>query len=131
MNVLDQVEKLIDDQRQNPQWADAILFELREIKRLLQNMQPTSPTPQKTTTDKHAYFAFVNRLRKELRADIVNDIYPEINYQGKTLGVNFKGHLYDKATTEELPAHEAFSVYRFLYDNKEKLDMYLFKKPKN
>ena len=128
MNVLDQVEKLIDDQRQNPQWADAILFELREIKRLLQDMQSTSPAPKKTTTDKHAYFAFVNRLRKELRADIQNGNYPEIRYQGKTLGVNFKGHIYDKATAEELPAHEAFSVYRFLFDNREKLDSYIIDK---
>ena len=126
MNVYDQVEKLLKSDRDQPQWADAILFELREIKRLLEQMQ-NPQRPGKGYKSKAAYFAFVNRLRKELRADIVNDRFPEIDYNGRQLGINFKGHIYDKATTEELPAHEAFAVYRFLYDNRENLEKYLIR----
>ncbi len=122
-NVYEQVEKLLNEQDNHPKWVDEILFELREIKKLLQN----NNRPKRDTQSKTAYFAFVNKLRKEMRADIINDIYPEINYQNRVIGVNFKGHLYDKATTQELPAQEAFAVYRFLYDNRNKLDKYLQK----
>jgi uncharacterized protein (DUF1697 family) len=125
MNVYDQVEKLLSKSDDTPAWADAILFELREIKRLLE--QRESRTTSSKKQNKSDYFAFVKKLRQELRADILNDIYPEIHYQGKELGINFKGHIYDKATTQELPAHEAFGVYRFLYDNRNKLDKYLKK----
>lgn len=125
MNVLNQVEKLLDDRENNPKWAEDILFELREIKTLLKNLQPR--TAKNREKEKHAYFAFVNRLRKELRADILNDIYPEIHYDNRELGINFKGHIYDKATTEELPAPEAFAVYRFLYENRDRLDRYISK----
>ena len=102
MNVLEQVEKLIDNQRQHPDWAREILFELREIKRLLEEMKRNrSDYTSGKMREKHAYFAFVNRLRKELRADLQNDRFPEIHYQGRELGINFKGYIYDKATAEE------------------------------
>lgn len=94
----------------------------------MKQMQPqTAQTATQTQNDKNAYFAFVNRLRKKLRADIQNNVYPEIRYRGKTLGINFKGHIYDKETTNELPAHEAFGVYRFLYDNRKNLEEYIIK----
>jgi len=124
MNVYEQVEKLLNDTPSRPEWADEMLFELREIKRLLEKMQKNHPARNKSKTD---YFRFVNKLRKELQADILNDRYPEIHYQGRTLGINLKGFIYDKATTEDLPAHEAFAVYRFLYDNRDKLENYLIR----
>jgi len=125
MNVYEQVEKLLHETPERPEWADAMLFELREIKRLLEQMQTSRPAAH--SKGKADYFRFVNRLRKELRADILNDIYPEIRYDGRELGINFKGYIYDKATTKELPAHEAFAVYRFLYDNRDRLEEYLIK----
>lgn len=123
MNVYDQVEKLLQDNKSYPQWADEMLHELRQIRKLLEKMQ--QPKNAKYDKDRYAYFAFVNKLRKRLRADIANDRYPQIDYQGRELGVNLKGWIYDKATTRELPAHEAFEVYRFLYDHRENLEKYL------
>ncbi len=122
-NIYEQVEKLLNEQDNHPKWVDEMLFELREIKKLLQNTNKSKIEAQNKT----GYFTFVNKLRKEMRADIISGIYPEVHYQDKILGVNFKGHLYDKATTEELPALEAFAVYRFLYENRSKLDKYLKK----
>ncbi len=121
MNIYEQVEQLLTSQTDRPAWADEILFELKEIKRLLQERKPKSRYPKK---DK-AYFAFVNKLREKLRADIQNERYPEIDFHGQSLGINFKGWIYDKKTTEELPAHKAFEVYRFLYDHEDELEKYL------
>ncbi len=119
MTVYDQMEKLLSESDTRPSWADEILFELREIKHILkENRHPR----HKNNRD---YFRFVDRLRQEMRADIANDIYPEILYKGRTLGINLKGFIYDKTTAEDLPAHEAFEVYRFLYDNREQLEEYL------
>jgi len=50
-----------------------------------------------------------------------NDRYPQINYHDRELGINFKGWIYDKATTRELPAHEAF----FQDDHRDHLEKYL------
>ncbi len=121
MNIYDQVEKLLNQNDEKPDWVCEILFELREIKKLLQKTN----TPYQKTKKDDKYFAFVNKLREKLRADIINEKYPEIYYNNKTLGINFKGWIYDKSTTKELPAQEAFEVYRFLYENRDNLDKYL------
>ncbi len=121
MTVFEQVEKMLKENDTRPEWVDEILFELREIKRLLHETK--HPSGKK----KRDYFRFINKLREELRADLARDIYPEIRYKGKKLGINLKGYIYDKTTTKDLPAHEAFEVYRFLYDNRERLEEYLIR----
>lgn len=126
MNVYEKVEKLLNEQDDRPSWADEILFELKEIKHLLKELKSSRPK-RREDKDRSAYFAFVKSLRKQMRADIINDIFPQVNYLDKELGINFKGHLYDKSTNKELPAHEAFAVYRFLYENRKNLDKYIIK----
>lgn len=121
MTVYDQVEKMLNQSEKRPQWADEMLFELREIKRLLQQNRHKGKKHDKE------YYRFVNRIRDELRADLARDIYPEIRYKGRMLGIDLKGYIYDKITTKNLPSHEAFAVYRFLYDNRERLDEYLIR----
>jgi hypothetical protein len=122
-NIYDQVQKLLEEKESRPSWADEILFELKEIKRELKLLNESSKSRKK---DK-AYFAFIKKLREELRADIINGIYPQIEYKGRELGINFKGYIYDKATGKDLSATEAFKVYRFLYYNKDSLDKYISK----
>ena len=117
-NIYEQIDKMLHSDESKPAWADEILQELKEIKALLKNK------PQKAKRDRE-YFKFVNKLRERMRADMNSGKYPEIYFQGKTLGVNFKGHIYDKADTKALPAHEAFKVYRFLYQNQDRLDKYI------
>ena len=121
MTVYDQVEQMLSQSEKRPEWVDEILFELREIKRLLKENRRHGYKHDK------AYYRFVNRIREELRADLTRDIYPEIRYKGRILGINLKGYIYDKTTAKDLPAHEAFAVYRFLYDNRERLEEYLIR----
>ncbi len=121
-NILSQVEKLLSEDANRPEWADEILFELREIKKLLQSQ---SESVQSRKERRKAFFAFINMLRKRMRADIINGTYPEIYYRGRTLGVNLKGYIYDKQTTADLSATEAYEVYRFLFDNRENLEKYI------
>jgi len=121
MTIYDQVEKLLDSQSDRPKWADEILYELKEIKTILKEIRKTRAKPYR---DK-AYFDFVDMLRKKMRADIANEKYPEIDYHGRKLGINFKGWIYDKETTKSLPAHEAFEVYRYLYARRDNLDKFV------
>jgi hypothetical protein len=124
MNVYQQVEKLLNEQDDRPLWADEILFELREIKDLLTKINRDKNSNRAKSS---GYFAFVKKLRRELRADIQNNIYPEITYFHKKLGINFKGYLYDKQTQETLKKEEAFKVYEYLYKNQKKLDIFIKK----
>ena len=121
-NILSQVEKLLAEDTTRPEWVDEILFELREIKKLLQTQRESV---QSRNDRKKAFFAFINMLRKRMRADIIEGSYPEIYYRGRTLGVNLKGYIYDKHTTADLSAQEAYEVYRFLYDNRSNLEKYI------
>ena len=118
MTIYDQVEKLLNTSAERPNWVDEILYELREIKTVLKNNNRKQPRDK-------AYFEFVNNLRQKMRASIVDGIYPEIYYQDKVFGINFKGWIYDKESTKVLPALKAFEVYRFLYNQQENIDKFL------
>jgi len=120
MNIYDQVEKMLESEEVRPKWAEEILKELHEIKDLLHQN-----TPSKKPYHDRAYYKFVNAFREQMRADITQDIYPEINYFGQILGVNFKGFIYDKESTKTLPAHKAFQVYRYLYENQDNIERYI------
>ncbi len=118
-NIYEQIDKMLNTDESRPAWADEILRELKEIKTLLNQHKPKKPKRDRE------YFKFVDMLRERMRADIELGNYPEIYYQGKTLGINFKGHIYDKSDTKTLPSHEAFRIYRFLYENKDILENYV------
>lgn len=122
MTIYDQVQNLLHTDEEIPLWAKEIQKELSEIKELLQ--QSHHHLGKKSHHDRD-YFRFVERLREQMRADIADERYPEIDYFGQKLGINFKGWIYNKESTKALPAHEAFKVYRFLYKHKENLDKYI------
>ncbi len=121
MTIYEQIDKMLSQDSDRPKWVDEILFELKEIKYILKNSSKTIRKPQK---DK-AYFEFVNVLREKMRASITDGKYPEIYYQKRTLGINFKGWIYDKETSDVLPSYKAFEVYKFLYNQKENIDKFL------
>jgi hypothetical protein len=121
-NIYDKIEKIYTKQESDePAWVGEFRAELKEIKILLKNR----PSPKKKKRKTKAYFEFVNVLRERLKADKVNRVYPELEYKGKRIGVNFKGFLYDKATTNSLSANEAFAVYEYFYDKKEQINSFI------
>jgi hypothetical protein len=123
-NIYDKIEKIYTQkERDEPAWVEEFRAELKEIKQLLKK----SAKPQRKKRKSKAYFDFVNLLRERLKADTVKGIYPELDYKGKRIGVNFQGFLYDKETTNRLPAHEAFAVYEYFYDKKEKIESFIMR----
>lgn len=116
MNVYNKIDAIFSGESEDkPAWANEILSELKEIKTLLKE--------QKTTINKidKNYYEFIKSFRRSMRADVANNIYPTFNYNGRRLGVDFKGLLYDKETKRTIPKHEAFEAYRYAYEHKESL----------
>ena len=121
-NVYEKIEQIYTKKEQDePAWVEELRRELKEIKMLLKN----KAKPFKKKRKSKAYFEFVDVLRERLKADTEKEIYPELNYKGKHIGVNFKGFLYDKATTNSLTANEAFEVYEYFYEKREEIDAFI------
>lgn len=121
-NVYEKIEQIYTKREHDePAWVKEFRAELKEIKTLLKNgIKP----PRKKRKSK-AYFEFVDMLRERLKADTEKGIYPELEYKGKRIGVNFKGFLYDKETTNSLSAQEAFEVYEYFYGRREEIDKFV------
>ena len=116
MNIYKQLDNLLqEDNNSCQEQIDQILKELKEIKLILKKQ------------DKTDYYKFVNRIRKELKADINNNIYPEILYKNKRYGIDFKGFIYDKSTNIDLKPQDAYEIYKFLYKNRKNLSKYIKK----
>ena len=121
-NVYEKIEQIYTKKEQDePAWVEELRRELREIKILLKS----KAQPFKKKRKSKAYFEFVDVLRERLKADTQKEVYPKLNYKGKHIGVNFKGFLYDKATTNSLTANEAFEVYEYFYERKEQIDDFI------
>ena len=121
MNVYEQLQKMIEEDN-NTDTLKEILYELKEIKKLLSKKEFANTKQKRYNKKSQDYYDFVYKLRKELRADVNNNKFPEVNFNNQRLGVNYKGWIYDKETTLELPAKEAFKVYEYLYENRDNLD---------
>lgn len=124
-SVYEKIEKIYaqnkEQEHDEPQWVKELKAELKEIKLLLKDVQ----NPRRNKRKNQDYFNFVNALRKRLKADTVNEVYPEVHYHGKRIGANLKGHLYDKATAKSLPAQEAFALYEYFYAQKEEIESFV------
>ncbi len=115
MKLQEEIEKLLKNQDNTVNdLLEAILIELKEINKTLKEKP-------KNSYKNRDYYNFINKLRKNLRADVEKNIYPEINFNNRRIGVTFNGYLYDKETNENLKAYEAYEVYDFLYKNKDHL----------
>ena len=121
-NVYEKIEQIYTKKEHDePAWVEEFRAELKEIKTLLKS----KAQPSKKKRKPKAYFKFVDVLRERLKADTQKELYPELNYKGKRIGVNFKGFLYDKATTNSLTANEAFEVYEYFYEKREEIDEFI------
>lgn len=101
-----------------PEWANEILFELKEVKNLLKDIR----NPRRNRSKNRDYYDFLNEFRRRMKADADKEIYPEVVYNSRRVGVDFKGLLYDKETLNLLPMHEAFRVYEHFYTKKDEID---------
>ncbi len=119
MNIQDQVEQLLQEQDDNTN--EILLQILQELKKININLKRSLNNKNKNRD----YYNFVNSLRDKLKPKPKENIYPEIRFEDKTIGVSKNGYLYDKATNQDLKAHEAYKLYQFLYKNQDKLDDYI------
>ena len=121
MTVYDKVEKLFEEKiDETPSWAEEIIKELKAIRQLLSKTDLLSnKTVKSTKKPGKDYFIFLRNFRKRMSPNPDKDIYPEIEYKGKILGVNNNGYLYDKKTLKTLPGYEAFEIFEYFY-KKEK-----------
>lgn len=114
MNLYQKIEQLYQDNSKaetdkTTAINKEILLELKEIKELL------SQNHEKTKKVDKSMMEFVKLFRENLKPNTSANIYPEVIYQEKVLGVNHKGLLYDKSTLQLLSTSEAFEVYGYFY----------------
>jgi hypothetical protein len=130
MNLDEMIKNMLNEtpsyETNKPKWAQEILNELKEIKLLIKKNN-YNKNYYKTSPEKRDYYNFVNNLRKELKADVANNIYPKIYYNKTYYGINKDGLLYNMHTLNELPTYKAFEIFKFLYNNRDKIDNYITK----
>ena len=117
MDIYEKIDAIFSEEDENkPQWASEILTELKEIKALLATKH-THPSPKAYTGEAQSiYYDWVKNFRKRMKAKPSEDIYPSFDYQGRTLGIDFKGLLYDKKSAQIISKQEAFKIYKFAYN---------------
>lgn len=120
MNIYEKIDKLYSKDNQD-KILKQILSELYEIKAALKTME----NPRRNRKINKDYYNFVNSFRNKMQPDTENKIYPEVQYKGRRIGVNFKGYLYDKDTTNTLPKIEAFELYEYFYEKKDEIERYI------
>ncbi|WP_434580264.1 hypothetical protein MLC52_09925 [Sulfurimonas sp. NW15] len=116
MNIYKQIDTIFSGESEEiPKWAEQILTELKEIRNMLENQKNVS-NQQVHTSSKREFYDFINRFRKKMKADVINKIYPTFEYNGKKIGIDFKGLLYDKKDLKLLSRSEAYMVYKYAYN---------------
>ena len=119
MNVYEQIDAIFSGEAHDkPQWANEILSELKEIKSLLKEQKQSFPRDKKIYNDSK-YYDFVKEFRIKMKANIEEKTYPTFVYKGRKLGIDFKGLLYDQSTLKTISKKEAFTVYRFAYEQQK------------
>ena len=116
MNIYDKIEAMFNDANENlnEEMLQKVLDELSEIKQILK-LTPKEYKKEYKKTLPDDYFDFVNRFREEMKEDKINNVYPEMLFEGMRLGVNERGLLYDKDTNRVIPKYKAFEIYEKLY----------------
>ena len=93
----------------SPTWAKEILLELRRIRVVLEegNVQRQGMNDD--------FREFVANFRAKMKANVNTNYYPEVTIEGRRIGVDHKGLLYDKQTLRLLNKADAFRIYSKLY----------------
>ena len=117
MDIYEQIDTIFSGEAENkPQWANEILSELKEIKVLLKEQKQTTQKIDKN------FYSFIKEFRVLMRADTTKNIYPTFNYDGRRFGVDFKGLLYDKENSKFLSTDEAYKVYKYAYNQRDRIE---------
>jgi hypothetical protein len=96
-----------------PAWVDEILDEIKKLNSVVEESHEEQKKMDK------AFYRFIKDFRLNMYADTQSSRYPKINYNGRILGVNFNGLLYDVKSSNLLPTKEAFRVYQYLYKKRD------------
>jgi len=107
-NIFSKIDKIFElENDTTPKWAQELLFEIREVKKLLQKetIAPKTTICQRGTDIK----SFIMNFRKTVKQDEM------FIYQGRELGINSRGLLYDINTNSILKTQEAYEVYGYIY----------------
>ena len=115
MNIYEKIENFVKEENERPSWVDEILYELREIKRLIKN----------SNEQKQKYYKFVDHLKKTFKEALQKGNSIEIEFYGGIYSINLKGYIYDVVTKKEVDAQKAFEIFHFLYYNKKNLSRYI------
>lgn len=122
MSILSQIEQIFNDSeaQQERKNYEQVLSELKEIKAMLRMvlMSEVVQTKKASSIDHDKYIKFVNDFRRKMQPDTILGIYPEFHYGKQRLGIDFRGYIYNKDSSETLSALEAKKIYRWLYENK-------------
>jgi len=112
-NVYEKIDAIFANElnESRPSWVDEILIELREIR-------------NSTKSIDKIFLEFVNWLRETMKADTQKEVYPKIKYNDMTLGINFKGLLYNTKNNKVLSFEDAQKTYKFFYSNKNNLTIF-------
>lgn len=94
----------------------ALTQELKALKQQLQQKKTINTNMGVSQYGSNDYFLFVATLRNKMKANVEKKYYPSIRIDGKKLGMDFNGLLYDKKTNINLTKSLAFEVYHSLYD---------------
>ena len=105
-----------------PAWAKVLYSEILELKNMINN---SSKTQYSQNGRNKNYLDFVKYIRAQLKANPANNYYPEIIYNNKRIGLDINDLLYYKQTSNNLTIEEAFSVFEYLYENRDNLSSYL------
>lgn len=100
-----------------PGWAQAMLREIRGLREEMAALK----RQQDYTAD---YAQFVESLRRALKPVVSKDCYPSIEHEGGNYGFTVDGLLYDKSSQRTLSRHEAFRLYKMLYEKHKKQPLF-------
>lgn len=99
-----------------PLWAEELLREIKAVRRVLEE--------QNSDNKPYAFYDFINAFRKAMQADTDKNEYPEVEVNGRRVGVTNAGLLYDKSTSKLIERTEAFKIYKTLYEQHKRRPLF-------
>lgn len=101
MNLYEEIDKLFDDSEDK---VDKVLKKIEEF--------------EKKTKKQEEFKQFKKNFIIKYKEDPKNGFFPEFDYKGRVLGINYKGYLYYKDSGKILDKFEASRVFEFLFNAK-------------
>lgn len=124
MTLYEKIEQLYtkkpEPASENTELLAAMLEELRAIKEHLTS-QTSNTQPRKASPE---FMNFVKQFRQLMMANTFENIYPEVIFEGRYVGVDYQGYLYDKKTQMRLNMNDATALYKMMYTEHQKTGNY-------